>query len=194
MALNDRQTVFVEEYLKTFNATQAAIAAGYSPRTAYSVGWENLRKPEISSAISKRLSDTAMSADEVMRRLGEQARGNMGDFWNIPAEGEPVLKLAGEKAKDKLHLIKKLKVKTTTKTIIPTESEPIEIKTTEIDFELYDAQAALDKIGRHHKLFTDKIESTSTAFNVDMTLEQWKAKQKESQQQVEQVLDDFGDE
>ena len=98
MALSTKQKVFIEEYLKTFNATQAALAAGYSPSTAHVIGWENLRKPEISSEISKRLSETAMSADEVVKRLGEHARGNMGDFWDIPAKGAPTLNLTSEKA------------------------------------------------------------------------------------------------
>ena len=44
--MNDRQKRFVEEYLVDFNATQAAIRAGYSPKTAYSIGNENLKKPE----------------------------------------------------------------------------------------------------------------------------------------------------
>ena len=161
MALSNKQKVFIEEYLKTFNATQAALAAGYSPDTAYSMGWQNLRKLEISEAISQRLSETAMSADEVMRRLGEHARGNMGDFWDIPEKekdgvsvqnGSPTLNLI--KAKDKLHLVKKMKVKTTVRTVAD-----IPETTTEIDFELYDAQAALEKIGRHHKLFTDVLEN-----------------------------------
>lgn len=153
MALSNKQKVFIEEYLKTFNATQAALAAGYSPDTAYSMGWQNLRKLEISEAISQRLSETAMSADEVMRRLGEHARGNMGDFWQIPDKGAPSLDLTSEKAKASLHLIKKMKVKTTKRVIAD-----IDEVTTEIDFELYDAQAALEKLGRHHKLFTDKAE------------------------------------
>lgn len=161
MALNDRQTVFVDEYLRTFNRTQAAITAGYSQKTAYSMGARLLKNVEIAEAISQRLSETAMSADEVLRRLGEHARGNMGDFWDIPEKekdgvsvqnGSPTLNLI--KAKDKLHLVKKMKVKTTVRTVAD-----IPETTTEIDFELYDAQAALEKIGRHHKLFTDVLEN-----------------------------------
>lgn len=51
--LTPKQRIFVLEYLRTFNATQAAIAAGYSKRTAYAIGWENLRKPEIQAAIKQ---------------------------------------------------------------------------------------------------------------------------------------------
>ncbi len=160
VALSDKQALFVEEYLRTFNATQAAEAAGYSSKSAYSIGWENLRKPEIAEVISQRLSETAMSADEVLRRLGEHARGNMGDFWKIPDKGEPSLNLTTEKAKASLHLIKKMKVKTTKRIIAD-----IDEVTTEIDFELYDAQAALEKLGRHHKLFSDSKSIELTGKN-----------------------------
>lgn len=51
--LNERQNKFVREYIKTNNATQAAISAGYSKKTAYSIGQENLKKPEIAEAIEK---------------------------------------------------------------------------------------------------------------------------------------------
>lgn len=44
--LTRKQRKFAEEYLVDCNATQAAIRAGYSPKTAYSIGEENLKKPE----------------------------------------------------------------------------------------------------------------------------------------------------
>lgn len=53
--LTPKQLKFVLEYLIDLNATQAAIRAGYSKKTAYSVGWENLRKPEIADAIEEGL-------------------------------------------------------------------------------------------------------------------------------------------
>lgn len=157
MALTDKQSVFVDEYLKTFNATQAAILAGYSPKTAYSVGWENLRKPEVSSVISQRMTESAMGADEVLARLADHARASMGDFWDVSTEGQPTLNLANAKAKSRLHLIKKMKVKTTRRSWTEND-EPVSDTTTEIDFELYDAQAALQLLGKNHDLFIDKLQ------------------------------------
>lgn len=78
MALSAKQTLFIDEYLKSFNATQAALSAGYSPKSACAIGWENLRKPEIAEFIKRRLSETAMSADEVLKRLADIARGGSG--------------------------------------------------------------------------------------------------------------------
>lgn len=51
--LNERQKKFVREYIKTNNATQSAISAGYSKKTAYAIGQENLKKLEIKEAIEK---------------------------------------------------------------------------------------------------------------------------------------------
>lgn len=54
MALTPKQDRFIQEYLKDLNATQAAIRAGYSEKTASEVGYENLRKPQIAAEIDKR--------------------------------------------------------------------------------------------------------------------------------------------
>lgn len=86
MALNNRQRVFVEEYLKCWNATESAKRAGYSPKTAYSIGQENLKKPEIESAIKARVSEIAMSANEVLLGLAEQARADLGVFFKVVEE------------------------------------------------------------------------------------------------------------
>lgn len=51
--LTEKQVLFVAEYLTDFNATRSAMAAGYSKKTAYSIGWENLRKPEIQVEIKR---------------------------------------------------------------------------------------------------------------------------------------------
>ncbi|MGX9983952.1 terminase small subunit [Methylobacterium fujisawaense] len=73
MSLTPKQQRFVEEYLVDLNATQAAIRAGYSERTAGSVGHENLQKPEIAAAIEAgraKLSEAAeVSAERVMREV-----------------------------------------------------------------------------------------------------------------------------
>ncbi|WP_273716434.1 terminase small subunit [Leuconostoc mesenteroides] len=55
MKLTPKQKKFADEYIKTGNATQSAIEAGYSKKTARSVGSENLTKPDISEYIAKRL-------------------------------------------------------------------------------------------------------------------------------------------
>lgn len=72
-ALTNRQRLFTKEYLIDLNATQAAIRAGYSEKTAYSIGEENLRKPEIQKAIQALMDDRnkrlEINADWVLRGL-----------------------------------------------------------------------------------------------------------------------------
>jgi len=79
--LNPKQARFVSEYLIDSNATQAAIRAGYSKKTAYSIGGENLKKPEIAAAIAKgrakiadRLEITAESLIRDVLQIGDEAR------------------------------------------------------------------------------------------------------------------------
>ena len=55
--MTNKQALFVEEYLTSLNATQAAIASGYSERTAGAIGAENLRKPEIKQAIESAMNE-----------------------------------------------------------------------------------------------------------------------------------------
>lgn len=70
--LTDKQELFAREYLKDLNATQAAIRAGYSEKTARSVGSENLTKPDIQEYIAQlnqeRLSRVQVDADYVLRQ------------------------------------------------------------------------------------------------------------------------------
>ena len=51
--LTNKQQAFVEAYIIDSNVTESAVKAGYSPRTAYSIGSENLKKPEIIKAIQE---------------------------------------------------------------------------------------------------------------------------------------------
>lgn len=57
--MTPKQEAFVREYLIDLNATQAAIRAGYSEATAYSIGNENLSKPEIAEAIATAKAERA---------------------------------------------------------------------------------------------------------------------------------------
>lgn len=77
MALTPKQKLFVDEYLVDLNATQAAIRAGYSEKTAYSIGNENLMKPEIAKAIQnaqqKRQERTEITQDCVVQEIADNA-------------------------------------------------------------------------------------------------------------------------
>ena len=74
-----KQQRFVDEYIISGNATQAAIKAGYSKKTANRIATENLSKPVIKTAIDKRnaeiQSEKTMDMQEVMELLASIARG-----------------------------------------------------------------------------------------------------------------------
>lgn len=77
--MNARQKKFCDEYLIDCNATQAAIRAGYSPKTAYSIGEENLKKPELKTYIEQQLerihNEKTADAQEVLEYLTAVMRG-----------------------------------------------------------------------------------------------------------------------
>lgn len=79
--MTPRQEKFCVEYLINLNATQAAIRAGYSEKTAYSMGQRLLKNVEIQSRIKKMRDDyydkTIMSAKEVEYLLSKAARGEL---------------------------------------------------------------------------------------------------------------------
>ena len=74
-----KQRRFCDEYLIDLNATQAAIRAGYSKKTAYSIGEENLKKPELKKYIDSRMaekeSELIADQDEVLKYLTAVMRG-----------------------------------------------------------------------------------------------------------------------
>ena len=89
MALTPRQAVFVQEYLVSFNATQAAIQAGYSEKTARTIGSENLKKPAIAAEIAQgkarrreRLEDRADHAIHALAQIAfSTLAGAMVESW-----------------------------------------------------------------------------------------------------------------
>lgn len=146
--LTAKQQRFVEEYLIDLNATQAAIRAGYSPDTAYSIGNENLKKPEIRACVDKALAErskrTGVSADRVVMELARLGFVNPGKLINF--DKATVKKDAAE---DDLAAVASVKVKT-----IPTEDGDI----VEREVKLYDKNKSLELLGKHLGMFKDKLE------------------------------------
>lgn len=157
MKLTAKQKRFVDEYLVDFNATQAAIRAGYKANTAHVIGAENLRKPKIAEEIARRQKDlqrrTEVSQDRVIRELARIAFADASDY-----------------------------VRVTTETVVPEDGDPFEMQTVKIkdtdglsddqraaiagikqgangiEIKLYDKTRAIELLGRHIGLFTDKLE------------------------------------
>lgn len=102
--LTPKQRAFVDEYLIDLNATQAAIRAGYSKKTAGVIGKENLQKPNLRAAIDERMkeknSQKIAKQDEVLEFLTSVLRGevteqtplSVGELGQELVDKEPSLK------------------------------------------------------------------------------------------------------
>ncbi|HBI91492.1 MAG TPA: terminase small subunit [Terrisporobacter glycolicus] len=151
--LTNKQKRFIEEYLIDLNATQAAIRAGYSPNTAQEIGSENLSKPiiknEIDKAIAERSRRTGINQDRVLREIAKIAFVNPSDVINF--NQATVKENASD---DDLAVISGVKIKS-----IPTDDGNIQ----EREVKLYDKLKALDMLGKHLGMFTDKVEVNSNS-------------------------------
>lgn len=146
--LTAKQKRFIEEYLFDLNATQAAIRAGYSVDSAYSIGNENLKKPEIKSSIDKAIAErsrrTGINTDRVLRELGKIAFINPADVINLD---DATVK--EEATREDTACIQSIKIKT-----IPTEDGDI----TEREIKTYDKLKALELCGKHLGMWTERID------------------------------------
>lgn len=85
---NARQQRFIEEFCAGKNCTQAAIAAGYSPESAYNQGSRLMKNDEIKAAIDERLNAYSISAALATKLNSEIATTRLNDFFTIkPVQG-----------------------------------------------------------------------------------------------------------
>ena len=113
---------------------------------------ENIKNPKIQAAIEQKLREETLSAQEVLKRLSDQAQADIGDFLND--EHFIDIDLTQAKKDGKTHLIKKIKQNTKT-TVMP---DGTEIENHFLEIELHDPQKALELLGKYYKLFTQRVE------------------------------------
>lgn len=150
-SLTDKQQAFADYYIGEagWNATEAAAMAGYSGSRATlgSIGSENLTKPKIRRYIEERLEEVAMSANEVLARLTDQARTSIADLVEIVHYQDDAgvwhtrVKIDREALRTKGHVVKSIR---------ETRNG--------IHLDLHDGQSALVKLGEFHALFKTKVE------------------------------------
>ncbi|WP_063655470.1 terminase small subunit [Candidatus Arsenophonus triatominarum] len=94
MTLTDKQEAFCREYLIDLNATQAAIRAGYSEKTAKEIAFENLTKPHIQKRIQvlmeARKNRIEVNADYVLKRLVDIDQMDVLDILNESGDLKPI--------------------------------------------------------------------------------------------------------
>lgn len=146
MALTEKQKAFCNEYLIDLNATQAAIRAGYSEKTAYCIGHENLKKPEIQeymqNLMQERQSDKVASQQEVLETLTAVLRRE---------KKEQVV--ASERHRKSYFDDEGRKV---------TEDDEVPC-IVETDTRVSDVNKAAELLGKRYGLFSDKVNIEGTA-------------------------------
>lgn len=145
--LSEKQKLFVQEYLIDLNATQAAIRAGYSPRTACEQGSQLLAKlniqEEVSRAMAERSKRTGINQDRVILELARVAFVKMTDV--VDAEG----RIRKDAADDDLACIESIKYK---------RSDAESGSSVEREVRVGSKLKALELLGRHLGMFRDRVE------------------------------------
>jgi len=144
--LNRKQRTFVNEYIVDCNATQAAIRAGYSAKTAHVTGprlLTNVRvAPEIDKALAKRKNRVVVTQDDVIRELAMIAFGDIEDYITWGPRGI-ILKAKDDRGTGRLV------------------SKVSQTATGQMRLELHSKTQALEMLGRHLGMYTDRHELVS---------------------------------
>lgn len=189
MALTDKQKRFCEEYLIDLNATQAAIRAGYSPKTAEQTASRLLRNVKVQEYIAKRQKElsrsTEVTQERVIRELALIAFSNTTDYAHVVEK-----KMKAEVGGMLVDILDEDGKPVTYRTVEPVLTEELTeeqkralavIKKGRDGLEVKpcDKVRALELLGKHLGIFTDKIEanvSDTTMSELSELLAQRKAR------------------
>lgn len=149
--LTAKQSRFVDEYLTDLNATQAAIRAGYSQKTARQVGAENLAKPVIATAVQERMAArqqrTEVTQDRVLLELARLGFADLREVFTTSGH----MKLPGEWSDSLGAAISSVEV------VVRPNGEYDEDGRPEVErvhkIRLWDKNSALEKIAKHLGMF-----------------------------------------
>ena len=156
--ITDRMKKFVDEYLIDFNATQAAIRAGYSSDTANEQGSQLLARPDIRELVAegqKAIAErTQTFQDNAVAELKIVGFSDLADFLTVKDGGIVEQKPFNELTKEQTKCIKKIK-----QTVRSSHSADGTIlhQTAVIEIELHDKLKALELLGRHLGMFNDTL-------------------------------------
>jgi len=153
--LNERQKQFVREYIIDFNATQAAIRAGYSPNGAAVHAHRMLRDPNISKALKKEMDArsrrTEITADRVIEELAKIGFSNIEDYMEKSANGLMYCNFTKMK-REQAAAISEMTIDE-----IERGGDGEEPSVTRVKLKLHDKRSALVDLGRHLGLFVNRV-------------------------------------
>lgn len=155
-----RRERFVAAYLIEGNATQAAKKAGYSAKTAGSQGARLLKNAGIAAAIDRgkkrQLNRLEISADRVLNEIAKLAFANMSDYMQVTEDGQFFVDFS-TLTHEEAAAIQEITVDETAGGSGDDRRERVQ----RTRFKLADKGLNLERLGRHLKLFTDKIEHSA---------------------------------
>lgn len=152
--LTPKQRKFALEWLKDCNGTQAAIRAGYSPRSARMQAARLLTKRNVQEVLSGKVERAEISADRVLEELRRLAFSNMADYMTVDASGVSGLDLS-KLTREQAAAIQEI-VEDTTGGSGDGERRLV-LRTR---FKLASKLQALELLGKYLKLFVDRVEVT----------------------------------
>ena len=180
--MTDKQKLFVEYYLRCWNATEAARQAGYAGNlsTLTSVGSENMTKPDIEAYISKRMDEVSMSTNEILHRLTEWGRGTVEPFLTEDGFSEAI-DVNSEEARKAVGLIKKIKQDETALKAQTPEGDTILKRKFEI--ELHDAKDAVIQLAKIRGMYTKKVKHSG-----EVKILKWDEEEGDPAEYIQQTL------
>lgn len=153
-SLSPKQAAFVAEYLVDLNATQAAIRAGYSPKSAESQGARLLSNAKVREAVdaakTKRANRVEVTQDEVLRELLRIARTDIGDAFDDKGRFREFKDMP-------VDLRRAISSVETLEEFTGSGADRVQSgQTRKVKF--WDKVKALELLGKHLKLWTEKLE------------------------------------
>ena len=189
--LTPKQAKFVEEYLIDLNATKAAIRAGYSPKTAYSIGFENLKKPDIQEAIQARQKELQTETQITqVRVLQEEAKLAFQDIGELFGEDGYLLPV-NEIPEDARRAIAGIEI---TERFLPARQDEEPEKEVKFKYRMCDKGRSLERVSKHLGLYAPEkkeitgkdggpIETRMTDFPTEpATIAEWEKQRKEAEE------------
>ena len=153
---NSRHEIFAREYVKDLNGTRAAIAVGYSAKTADAAAsrlLSNVKVQTLVATLTKKHADKLdLSAEKVLSELSRMGFSNFLDYVNITEEGDAFVDLSSL-TQEQAAAIQEV---TVNEYVEGKGKHARKVKRTKL--KLVDKIRSLDLLGRHLKLFTEKVE------------------------------------
>jgi|SRR6185369_11049066 len=161
---NARQDLFVKEYLTNgFNASRAALAAGYSERSAPRIAQRLLSTPHVVALVDREKKEIAerygVTAEKVIKEMATIGFANMQDYTTVQNNGLAVVDLSNVN-REQAGAIKKIK----SRTLIDhyeenKDGDRVPVYATENEVELHDKITALTHLGKYTKVFSADSDS-----------------------------------